>query len=154
MAAKMAAILDFTKNSDLSGKLGNCKYFFARHIKYDTIKRFAAFGCFLNRRKGETTLKLLKTAWANNEWSLFHQITNRMRQVTIIENCRIAHILGILLMNSYEIQICSEATFIWSLSPLNYLMCFAYSIVLSDPLIFGIKISLMTGGSYTVNSHL
>ena len=27
-------------------------------------------------------------------------------------NCEIAHILGILLMNSYEIQICSEAIFI------------------------------------------
>ena len=29
-------------------------------------------------------------------------------------NCGIAHILGILLMNSYKIQICSEAR-----SPLN-----------------------------------
>ena len=27
-------------------------------------------------------------------------------------NCGIAHILGILLMNSYEIKICSEATII------------------------------------------
>ena len=35
-------------------------------------------------------------------------------------NCEVAHILGILLMNSYAIKICSEATFIWSLSPLNY----------------------------------
>ena len=30
-------------------------------------------------------------------------------------------ILGILLMNSYEIKICLEATFIWSLSPLNWI---------------------------------
>ena len=35
-------------------------------------------------------------------------------------NCGIAHILGILLMNSYEIKKCSEATIIWSLSPLNW----------------------------------
>ena len=34
-------------------------------------------------------------------------------------NCEIAHILGILLMNGYEGQICSEATFICSSSPLN-----------------------------------
>ena len=27
MAAKMAAILDFTKNSNLPGKFENCKYF-------------------------------------------------------------------------------------------------------------------------------
>ena len=47
MAAKMAAILDFTKNLNLSGKLGNCKYFFARAVKYDTIKHFAAFVCTL-----------------------------------------------------------------------------------------------------------
>ena len=26
-SSKMAAILDFTKNSTLSGKYGNCKYF-------------------------------------------------------------------------------------------------------------------------------
>ena len=29
-----------------------------------------------------------------------------------MDYCGIAHILGILLMNSYEIQICLEATFI------------------------------------------
>ena len=28
MAVKMAAILDFTKNSNLPGKCENCKYFF------------------------------------------------------------------------------------------------------------------------------
>ena len=28
-------------------------------------------------------------------------------------------------MNSYEIKICSEATFIWSLSPLNIYVCFS-----------------------------
>ena len=39
-------------------------------------------------------------------------------------NCGIAHILGILLMNSYKIKmhVCSEATFISSLSPLNYII--------------------------------
>ena len=34
-------------------------------------------------------------------------------------NCRIAHILGILLKNSYEFLILLEATFIYSLSPSN-----------------------------------
>ena len=47
MAANMAAILEFAKNSNLSGKLGNCKYFFARADKYDTIYHFAAFACVL-----------------------------------------------------------------------------------------------------------
>ena len=37
-------------------------------------------------------------------------------------NCGIAHILGILLKNSYDIQILLEATFIYSLSPLNRLI--------------------------------
>ena len=35
-------------------------------------------------------------------------------------NCGIAHILGILLKNSYEFQILLEATFIYSLSNSNY----------------------------------
>ena len=34
-------------------------------------------------------------------------------------NCRIAHILGILLKNSYKFQILLEATFIYGLSSLN-----------------------------------
>ena len=53
MAANMAAILDFTKNSNLSGKLGNCKYFFAKAIKYDAIKHFATFAFykFLHRKR-------------------------------------------------------------------------------------------------------
>ena len=34
-------------------------------------------------------------------------------------NCGIAHILGILLKNSYEFQILLEATFIYSLFPSN-----------------------------------
>ena len=47
MATKMTAILDFSKNSNLSEKLGNCKYFFSGAVKYGTIKHFAAFGCVL-----------------------------------------------------------------------------------------------------------
>ena len=35
------------------------------------------------------------------------------------ETCGIAHILGILLKNSYDFQILLEATFIYSLSPSN-----------------------------------
>ena len=45
MAAKIAAKLDFTKSSNLSGKRGNYKYILGiRVVKYDTIKHFAAFG--------------------------------------------------------------------------------------------------------------
>ena len=54
IAAKMAAILDFTKSSKFSGKLGNCKYVFDRVVKYDTIKLLlllVAFYKFLHRRK-------------------------------------------------------------------------------------------------------
>ena len=50
MAVKMATILDFAKNSNLSGK---CKYFLLE-LKHDTIKHFAAFGSvyiFFHRKK-------------------------------------------------------------------------------------------------------
>ena len=38
-------------------------------------------------------------------------LTNYSLNGTLLSPIFIAHILGILLMNSYEIQICSEATF-------------------------------------------
>ena len=53
---QMAVILDFTKNLNLSGKLGNCKYFFSRAVNYDTIKHFSTFVCVLKvftSEKGE-----------------------------------------------------------------------------------------------------
>ena len=46
IAAHMIAVLDFTKNSNLSGKCGNCTYFFSRVVNYEPIKHFAAFGGF------------------------------------------------------------------------------------------------------------
>ena len=44
MAAKMAAILDFTKNLNLPGK---CENFFPRDVQCGRIKHFAAFGSML-----------------------------------------------------------------------------------------------------------
>ena len=47
MAAKIAAILNFSKNPFFGGKSGNCKYCFAKAVKYDTIKHFADISCVL-----------------------------------------------------------------------------------------------------------
>ena len=53
MAAKMAAILDFTKNSN-AGKIRKLQIFFARVVQCDRIKHFATFGsilCFLIEKR-------------------------------------------------------------------------------------------------------
>ena len=55
--------LGFTKNSNLSGKCRNYKYFFASVAKYDTIKHFAAFGSipfFLHPNKVKTRIFIQK----------------------------------------------------------------------------------------------
>ena len=47
MAAKMAAMLDFSKNLIYRKNSEIGFFFFARAVKYDTIEHFAAFGCDL-----------------------------------------------------------------------------------------------------------
>ena len=47
MAAKMVAIMDFTKNSNLPGKCENCIVFFPRVVQCDIIRHFSAFGSIL-----------------------------------------------------------------------------------------------------------
>ena len=57
MAAKMAAILDFTEKVKFSGNMQKLQIYIARVVKYDTIKHFATFGsilCFYPK-KGEHT---------------------------------------------------------------------------------------------------
>ena len=54
MVAKVAIILDFTK-IHISQKNAQIENIFARVIKYDIIKHFAAFGsiiCFVIEKKG------------------------------------------------------------------------------------------------------
>ena len=56
MAAKMAAILDFTEKVKFSGNMRKLQIYVARVVKYDTIKHFATFGSILYvfiRKKGE-----------------------------------------------------------------------------------------------------
>ena len=47
MAAKMAAILDFTENVKFSGNMRKLQIYVARVVKYDTIKHIATFGSIL-----------------------------------------------------------------------------------------------------------
>ena len=47
MAAKVAAILDFTKNSNLPSKIRKLQIFFAIVVQCDRIKYFADFGSIL-----------------------------------------------------------------------------------------------------------
>ena len=60
MAAKTAAILDFTRNPNPIGKMRKLQIanIFARVVKHDTIKHFAAFDSILYvllLKKGENT---------------------------------------------------------------------------------------------------
>ena len=62
IAAKVATILDFTKYSNLS-KNSKIETFFARVVKYDTIKYFATFSSVLYGflpKKGEKHAFLFK----------------------------------------------------------------------------------------------
>ena len=63
MAAKMAAILDFTEKVKFSGNMRKLQIYVARVVKYDTIKHFATFGSILYvfiRKKVKNTHFLLK----------------------------------------------------------------------------------------------
>ena len=58
MAAKMAAILDFTKNSNLSGKLVNSKYFLVElynMIQLKILLLLVVFFKFMYRKKVKNT---------------------------------------------------------------------------------------------------
>ena len=59
MAAKMAAILDFTKNSNLAGKFENCKYFLLELysvIELNILLLLVAFsGYVFSLNNGENT---------------------------------------------------------------------------------------------------
>ena len=66
MAVKMATILDFAKNSNVSGKCEKCKCFLLE-LKHDTIKHFAAFGSvyiFFSPKK--VTKNIIIQKWLNH----------------------------------------------------------------------------------------
>ena len=58
MAAKMAANLDFTKNSNLPGKCENCKYFLLESynvIELNILVLLVAFYMFFHRKTVKNT---------------------------------------------------------------------------------------------------
>ena len=63
MSSKMAAILDFTKNSNLPGKRANCKYVFLELynvIELNILLLLVAFYLFFPLKNGEKHAFLVK----------------------------------------------------------------------------------------------